>query len=384
MIALSPQRLSAIIGAIYDCTIDPDQWPETMKDICGCLDCMGSAMLIIDLRGSPPTFLYSWNTDRNWLERYFEYAGEVAALFKVSGVLNAPIDNPLVLSHTFDEQTLGKLRVQREWAAPQGVCDFIQTAALRTPERIGLFSAYRHDSVGRVTDREVEIMRLLAPHIRRAVTIGDLMDLKKLEVRALTVTLDNLSAGVVVVANDSRILHANAAAQLMFKADGPVRSFHGKLSATDLAGARELTEAIVLAQRNEAAIGAAGIGVALKNASGEAAIAHVLPLAYGELRTRLMPQATAAVFVTQAGRKLSADMSAIAKDFGLTPAEARLLEHLVQGATLVDVAHTLGVSDPTARSHLSHIFLKTGVTRQADLVALIDRLTPPIKRPTVS
>jgi DNA-binding CsgD family transcriptional regulator/PAS domain-containing protein len=384
MPVISPERLSTLIGRIYDCTIDPDQWPNTMQDICSCLECMGSAMLIQDLRGLPPTFLYSWNTDRNWLERYLEYAGEVAALYNAPDVLNVPLDNPIVLSHTFDERTLREIRVYREWAAPQGVCDFIQTTALRTPDRIGLFSAYRSNSVGRFADREIKIMRLLAPHIRRAVTISDLMDLKKLETRAVAATLDNLSAGVVVVAKDSRILHANEAARLMFKTDGPVRSFKGKLSAMDGAAARELTEAIAFAQRDEAMIGATGIGIALKSASGAVAIAHVLPLAYGELRTRLMPQAIAAVFVMQTEDKLLADMSAIARNFGLTPAETHLLEHLAQGATLTDVSRVLGISLTTAKTHLSHIFSKTGVTRQADLIALVNRLTPQIKRSTVS
>ena len=148
----------------------------------------------------PPTFLYSWNTDRKWLERYLEYAGEVGELYRAPDVSNLPIDNPIVLSHTFDEEALREIRVYREWAEPQGVCDFIQTAALRTPDRMGLFSAYRSSSVGRFTEREVDIMRLLAPHIRRAVTISDLMDLKRLEAHAVAVTLDNLSAGVVVVA----------------------------------------------------------------------------------------------------------------------------------------------------------------------------------------
>ena len=381
MPVISQERLSTLIGQIYDCTIVPDQWPNTMKDICGRLDCVGSAMLVQDLRGLPPTFLYSWNTDQKWLERYVEYAGEVAQLYNVPDVSNAPLDTPIVLSHTFEEKALREFRVYREWAEPQGVCDFIQTAALRTPDRIGLFSAYRSNRAGRFTNRDVNIMRLLAPHIRRAVTISDLMDLKRLEARAVEVTLDNLSAGVVVVANDSRILHANEAARLMFKAGTPVHSFKGKLLASDEVATRELAEAIAIAQRDEAMIGAAGIGVALKNTSRVMALAHVLPLAYGKLRTRLIPQAIAAVFVTQTGEKQFVDMSAIGEIFDLTPAETHLLEHLAQGATLKVVSSALGISLATAKTHLSHIFSKTGVTRQTDLIALVNRLMPQIKRP---
>ncbi len=114
MPGISEERLSRLIGQIYDCAIDPGQWPNTMKEICIWLDCMGSAMLIQELRGLPPTFLYSWNTDRKWLERYFEYAGEAGELYKTPDVSSLPIDTPIVLSHTFDEETLREIRVYRE------------------------------------------------------------------------------------------------------------------------------------------------------------------------------------------------------------------------------------------------------------------------------
>ena len=384
MPVISQERLSALIGQIYDCTIDPGQWPIAMKEICSSLDCIGSAMLVHDLRGLPPTFLYSWNTDRKWLKRYLEYASEVGELYKTPDVFNLPIDNPIVLSHTFDDKALREIRVYREWAEPQGVCDFIQTAALRTPDRIGLFSVYRSNSVGRFKNRDVDIMRLLAPHIRRAVTISDLMDLKRLEAHVVAATLDNLSAGVVVVTNESRILHANDAARAMFESSGPVRSIKGRLTTYKPEASEELAHALALACNNEADIGATGIGIALTGPSGEVAVAHVLPLARGDLRTRLLPTATAAVFVSKSDSPMPVNMGAFSRAFELTPAETHLLEHLVQGETLTDVSSALGISLATAKTHLSHIFSKTGVTRQTDLIALINRLMPQIKRSTAS
>jgi hypothetical protein len=70
---------------------------------------------------------------------------------------------------------------------------------------------------------------------------------------------------------------------------------------------RELADAITVAQRSKAAIGSAGIGVALGGSGGEESIAHVLPLVGGDLRTRLVPEATAAVFITRAENKPATD-----------------------------------------------------------------------------
>ena len=57
--------------------------------------------------------------------------------------------------------------------------------------------------------------------------------------------------------------------------------------------------------------------------------------------------------------------------FGLTPAEARLALHLVVGDTLQSAAIKLDISYETARCHLRNMFNKTGVHRQAELVAQI-------------
>ena len=66
--------------------------------------------------------------------------------------------------------------------------------------------------------------------------------------------------------------------------------------------------------------------------------------------------------------------------FGLTPAETRVLTCLLVGRTLAETATTLGIAVATAKTHLEHIFSKTGVTRQADLMPLWARLVSPTGR----
>jgi DNA-binding CsgD family transcriptional regulator len=57
--------------------------------------------------------------------------------------------------------------------------------------------------------------------------------------------------------------------------------------------------------------------------------------------------------------------------FALTAAEARLAAGLARGAPVEAVADGLGVTKATARNQLKAVFAKTGVHRQAELVALI-------------
>lgn len=61
--------------------------------------------------------------------------------------------------------------------------------------------------------------------------------------------------------------------------------------------------------------------------------------------------------------------------FDLTGAEARLALRLVAGQTLEAAAATLGITKNTARVQLKTIFTKTDTNRQAELVALLGRLS---------
>lgn len=385
MHVISPERLSELIGRIYDCAIEPDGWPETMDEICGDLRCVLGAILLIDLKHSRHRMMAHYNAEEFGRRSLGEHAEEITALYRNStAVMRNSLDEPLILSRDVPQAVYNNWPYYTDLIKPLSLCDSLQTIVLRESNRVGVFAANRHDSVGFVTDREISISRMLAPHLRRAVTISDLMDVKALEAHALSSTLDNFRTGVIVVAADGRVLHANDAARRMLDQGGLVRTVKGRLVACESAANDELARALALACNNEAGIGANGIGIALNGSSGEPAIAHVLPLAKGDLRTRLVPQAAAAVFVSKSDESLPSDMGAIGRTFALTPAETRLLEHLVQGATLVDVAAAIGISLATAKTQLSHIFSKTGVTRQTDLIAMVSRLMPQIKRPTAS
>jgi DNA-binding CsgD family transcriptional regulator len=87
------------------------------------------------------------------------------------------------------------------------------------------------------------------------------------------------------------------------------------------------------------------------------------------------------VFVTRVETALPVDVGVAARIFRFTPAETRLLKQLMAGASLTEAAAALGVSVATVKTHRNHIFMKAGVSRRTELMALIGRLLPPIRRP---
>jgi DNA-binding CsgD family transcriptional regulator len=55
----------------------------------------------------------------------------------------------------------------------------------------------------------------------------------------------------------------------------------------------------------------------------------------------------------------------------LTPSELRVLFAIVEVGGVPEVADVLGISETTARTHVEHLFEKTGTSRQVDLLKLV-------------
>ncbi|MDR0480132.1 MAG: UTRA domain-containing protein [Burkholderiaceae bacterium] len=73
----------------------------------------------------------------------------------------------------------------------------------------------------------------------------------------------------------------------------------------------------------------------------------------------------------QAAQTATAGLQTLRERFHLTPAEMRVAQEIVKGEGRMAAAKRIGIGEATLKSHLIHIFEKTGVTRQAELVRLI-------------
>jgi len=69
---------------------------------------------------------------------------------------------------------------------------------------------------------------------------------------------------------------------------------------------------------------------------------------------------------------------AVAQAYKLTPMELRVLLGVVELGGVPAVAHALGIAETTAKTHLGHLYEKTGAGRQADLVKLVAEFSNPL------
>jgi DNA-binding CsgD family transcriptional regulator len=212
----------------------------------------------------------------------------------------------------------------------------------------------------------------VVPHVRRALLISKVIDLPKIEAAAFADMLDGLSAGLFLVGASGGIVHANASGHALLREGGCLSAHGGRLRAADPQANYSLQDIFAAAARGDGKLGVKAIAVPLKSQDGERHVAHVLPLSAGTRRKAgACYAAVAAVFVRKAELDLQSPFEAIAQDFGLTPAELRVLFAIVDVGGVPEVAPALGISETTVKTHLQRLFEKTATSRQADLVKLV-------------
>ncbi|CAH2602781.1 HTH luxR-type domain-containing protein [Rhodovastum atsumiense] len=370
--------MSTLIGAIYDCALAPDHWPETMRRICAFLDCGGGELWIADPATRRPRFACSWRqpgpATRMSLGT-FPYAMEAHA--RRIAAAGDP-DAPLVLHRMRGHANVLAGEGHGTVAPLPGGGDALGLVVLDRDDSLGWLGLARHRSAGLFTGREERLARLLAPHIRRAVAIGDVLELRTQERDALADALDGAAVGIGIVDRDGTLLHANLTARRMMQQDGPIRCVNGRLSAQKHPDTAALQDAIATS-RPMAWHDRRGIAVSLGGPADPPALAQVLPLDAGSRSPGILSRAAAVVFVTPAPRNEAAGLAAVARCFRLTQAEAALLGRLVAGTALPQAARDLGIAATTARTHLARIFSKTATSRQAELVGRVHRMMPPVR-----
>lgn len=373
---VSPHALSGLIGSIYDCTLEPSRWEETLTEIAQAM-CSKSVILSLnDLRQDRVLIDKSVGWGPFGIEERQKHIPEIHAVLSRWFVTGPSLDEPYVASRQLTSEFMESMPYVQRCLKPLGIADIVHYFLMYTPSHFSELVVGRHHQHGPFTDREIEVGALLLPHLRRAVTISNVLDARSIEHARMAEALDALRCGVVLTKGNGTILHANRSAEQMLQNGSTVQDAGGTLRAKAPAAARELRKAIDLAARDEAALGRTGLAICLTGPETPPLLAHVLPMNGSELRTRLQPEAAAAIFIgasTAATLDLSPDDTKeyLRRRFGLTKAEADVAVDMIKGDGRDAVAARLGISMTTVRTHLSHIYEKTGARRQAELVRLL-------------
>jgi DNA-binding CsgD family transcriptional regulator len=357
---------SALIGRIYDCSLDPRLWPAVLAEIADVI--RGETAHLITINPLAGTFQIA--ALHNWPEDMRKQVRANAHLDPVMPVgLTAPLCEPKCCTRDFD---LGALHNSRYWKAcfdGRGFFDYLVTSIARRVTSFGVWGSFGSVERGAFSDDDIEFARLISPHIRRSVEISGVLGHSKVEAGSLRAALDALSAAAFILEGDGRIRFRNAKAEEELRLRRILQERHEHLIGVTPEGNKLLAHL--------RAGDGARYGLDAHLATGGGATLHAtwvtLDQAGEELGSPIL------LLVREIESEMRTPVGQATALYGLSLAETQVLGQLLNGHALADAAEILGVARSTVKTHLESIFRKTGANKQTDLVKLVMTLNSPLR-----
>ena len=371
-----PEHVSSLIGDIYDAVVDQTLWAGALNKASQFVGAQAGVLLWQDPADMSVELIHASGIEPRYIDLYVERHAKrdptATLMFQLTtDEMASPID---LLPHGGFASVL-----HTEWLEPQGFIDLLQVSLDKSPTDFVRLLFLRKSDSGMVDDLMRERLRLIVPHMRRAMLVGRLVHRAASEAATFGNALDRIGAGLFFVDASGRIVHANASGQGMLAQGVLARASSGKLAPYDASAVQGLDEMFGITENGNTDVEPRGGAVPLTARDGKHYIAHVLPLTTGSRRQAgASTEAVAAVFVKKAALDMPSPQSIIAKFYKLTPTELRVLFGIVQVGGVPEVAEAMGVSPSTVKTHLRRLFAKTGTDRQADLVKLVAGYVNPL------
>ncbi len=212
------------------------------------------------------------------------------------------------------------------------------------------------------------LMRRLAPHIERSGNLRSRIRQLQVGQAIQQIELAHLPFGLVWVGTGLQVVIQNARAGALLKPGSGIWVENNRLKAWVQTDMERLDLALHNALRAEER---KGILLALRRRDQPvpllASVIPVMPPPDGAVG----PGQRFALVILQNPDEAAIGLAHLQRVYGFTAAECKLAEALLANDTLDSYGERTGVRRSTLRSHLAHLFKKTGTCRQSELVRLL-------------
>jgi DNA-binding CsgD family transcriptional regulator len=359
------QVLSQLVASIYDTVVDADACPAMLNGLADLLGATSGAQVGTYNPRTHTATVLAPRLSREELPTFSEYWAKV---WRRCG--EHPIGAVVIPEMSIANQARVHSALFNGSPEPRGPEATMGTTLLIEGTVSTVASMTRPYSEGEFDTSEVRLFAAVIPHLQRALQL-------RLRLAALdgpptssAEMLNRLPQAVLLVDARAQVIFANRFAERMLVADGGLSLDRDGLRAETPDDTRLLRTAIANCAARGDELGGAGGRLRLSRSERAPLTMLVIPH-----RTQVtwvdVLRPTAMLFITDPEQTAVGRGEWLRQDFGLTPAEAVFAAEISKGDGLQAAASRLGVALTTVRTHLSHVFDKTGTRRQAELVRLI-------------
>lgn len=372
MPSLTQERIFGLVGSIYEQAREPSKggWQNIYLDIADVLSSGPGGFLLRNEECNrfnfaagtiPPEFL------REYIDHY-QFVSPFRETYRGLG-----IGESIVRTREMSDSEYVRTEFYGDYLSKIDAFNFASHNLSRSGSITAGLVITRPKSRPDFTSTDERAMGILLPHLGRALEVYlNFVDIHN-ENRAMMTALSTMQQSVIVVDKYRKVSFASERAEVDLRAkDGLEIARDGTLRASSSNDDRRLSELLrgVFAPTIEN-IGGLGGAMQISRPDGSRPL-HVRITPFSALT--LLDDGTdsmAMIFVHDPDAEVETQESVLIQLYGLTKAEAHVAAVLASGKSTEEACEVLDITDNTARTHLKHIFSKTGTRRQSELVKLI-------------
>lgn len=376
---LTLDQYDKLVAAAYAAGLEPSRWHE----FCHLLEESLVGVLFMlqghDLRSNSNILYITEKLNREFVKSYHEYYSTKNPW--MPALQSAPVGVPLIPDDVVPRELLFRTEFYNDWILPQdNIASGAGIVIFNEADRmLALTGNIRISDEEKYQANALNTLARLAPHLQRAFEIQRILMGTGLLAKGLFIERDHPGSAAFMIGSDGSIIFVNSLAETLLREGRLLRATSKKfLHCVNQAADNKLYSGLAAIRTrkldlcdDEFFLGADSFGVTiparLVPITVEPENCHFYRLfAYGAFPAAIL------VVTRPAGETYS---RRLLHEYGLTHAELRVATSLAKGMSLDEHAQRAGISRHTARNQLKSIFEKTATHRQAQLVALIGRLS---------
>jgi len=361
-------KLSALIGRIYDTCMDEAQWDPFLVDLSRAFGSDQALRVTIDNKPVDDRSLSYHGIDMGTIAQWAESKDHVDVWYQA--LMHVPNDTAYRGLDLCSGKTLHKSAFYSDSLITLDIEHTLGSVWRENADRKRAVAIYRSRRSGRFNDKQVAVYDALTSHFSRATRLGLLLERQRNKQLALAAALELSPFGIAFFGSNRRLIWSNKKADQIFKACDGITVRYGQLTFWDYNSQksfdRYLRDSILTA--NHRGLDGGGALAAARPTGASAYHLLVAPQNRGGTLPSITDSAACLVLIHDSTRVNALSREVIQKHHGLSKAEARLAAELYKTGSLSEALKSLKIRRNTAKTQLSSIFAKVGVSNQAQLL----------------
>ncbi len=359
------QRLSELLGLIYESALEPDTWAVALTALLGAFEASYISLIVRPGSGDDLGLIVSAADGH----RKIDTDMPPLAMSPFTGMQPERI---LTVDDVLSEADWRASEYFRIWCQPHDVFHVMAVDIRTRDSGIYGFRVVRGEAGAPFAAADRVRCQMLLPHLRRALDLHLSVNRDRQVNRLYGQAMAHLMVGAIVLDEHGEVLECNPMARAIVAMNDGLVITGGRVEATYAADNRRLQRLI------REVLHGAGLPTRLRPAEAISVSRPSGKVNWGLIVQSISPdqwtegkhRPSVAIFVRDSDSKATPPVRLAQELFHLTAAETMLAIQLANGLSLEEAAEALNIRRNTARAHLRSIFSKTGVRRQTELVRI--------------